>query len=124
MSWSTEDQIDQSVAWDPASGYVTVAPGVGSGYANVQNANWNASGANPAATGWDQVLQFGLSRFIDAKTRPLVPQNTVPVQTRPGLLGGTSTGAAGSVGGISMQWVWLGIGVLVLLAAFGRKAAG
>ena len=119
MSWSTEDAIDQSVTWDPANGYVDASALPGN--ANVQNANWNASGANPAASGWDQVLQFGLSRYIDAKTRPLVPQNTVPVQTRTGILGGTTT-AAGVSGGISMQWIWLGIGVLVLLAAFGRKA--
>ena len=107
------------MVWDSNTGYVASA--VTPDYAiNAGGANWNPSGANPAAGSWDDVLKFGLSRFIDAKTRPLTPQNTAPVLQRSGILGGTSTGTAA---GIPMSWVWIGIAVLVGMAALSRKAA-
>lgn len=107
------------LVWDSNTGYV--ASSVTPDYAiNAGGANWNPSGANPAAGSWDDVLKFGLSRFIDAKTRPLTPQNTAPVLQRSGTLGGMSTGT--TAGGIPMAWVWIGIAVLVGMAALSRKA--
>jgi hypothetical protein len=109
-----------TLTWDANTGFTSATAATDFGI-NVQGANWNPSGANPAAGSWDDVLKFGLSRFIDAKTRPLSPQNTAPVLQRTGTLGGVSTGTAA---GIPMAWVWLGIAVLVGMAAFGRNAAG
>ena len=118
-SWSNDDAVDRDVTWDPANGYVSALPE--SATVNLQNANWNPSAVNPAASSWEQVLQGGLTRLIDAKTRPLIPQNTQPVQT-------TSSAGGVSAAGLSLPsltsknaLVWIGIAALVLLVAVSRK---
>ncbi|MGQ0750602.1 MAG: hypothetical protein ACT4PS_08715 [Betaproteobacteria bacterium] len=46
---------------------------------NQPSATWSPQAANPHAQSWGDVLKFGLARIIDAKTRPVAPENTVPV---------------------------------------------
>jgi hypothetical protein len=43
-----------------------------------QGADISPSAANPAAESWLDVMKFGISRVIDARTRPVSPENTKP----------------------------------------------
>lgn len=47
-------------------------------YVNSPSAVWTPQAVNPAAGSWADVLKYGLARTIDAKTRPLYPENAMP----------------------------------------------
>jgi hypothetical protein len=42
-------------------------------------AGFSPSTVNPNASSWDEVLKYGISRTIDAVTRPVQLQNTYPL---------------------------------------------
>jgi len=104
------------IAFDPNTGYSqSVFDANWNPTINVQSANWMPSAVTPGAGSWDDVLRFGLGRLIDAKTRPLMPSNTVPVtQVRP-------AGASASLMSAQSPLVWVLLGAVVLAVAFGTK---
>lgn len=52
-------------------------------WANLPSAVYTPAALNPAAGSWDDVFKYGLSRIIDAKVRPVRPENTQPLLTAP-----------------------------------------
>lgn len=75
---------------------------------NLPSAVWSPGSVNPAASTWDQVLQYGVSRIIDAKVRPVRPENTAPLlQRQVSYLPGS--------GGFADLLPWLLIGGVALL---------
>lgn len=100
-----------TLTWNTDTGF-TYATQSTDPLVNQQSANWAPQGVNPAAGSWSDVLKFGLSRVIDAKTRPLAVSNTMPVQTT----GAFATNAAmpGYLG-VNMGAIIIG---LVIVGAF------
>ncbi len=95
-------------------GYINKSQLADASVVNRQSIDFSPKAVNANASSWDDVLKFGLARLIDAKTRPIAPQNTQPV-----LL--TDDNGKPISGGTSL--FWLAVGGLVLLAAFGGKSA-
>lgn len=88
--------------------------------ANQASAYWAPSAVNPAASSWDDVLKFGLARVIDAKVRPVTPENTIPYYQRKPYYS-PITGAPVDTGN---WWMWLllagvGVGIFVLAGKSG-----
>ncbi|HYC45374.1 MAG TPA: hypothetical protein VED01_07780 [Burkholderiales bacterium] len=73
----TDDDGSTIVLGDNGSFWSTPAPD--SYFTNMPSANWSPSSVNPAANSWGDVLKFGLARVIDAKTRPMYLENTLPL---------------------------------------------
>jgi hypothetical protein len=67
---------DAPQTWDDSLGYVPAA--VGDPIVNQSSVSWDPSAINPNAGSVDDLLKFGLARLIDAKTRPVAPENVVP----------------------------------------------
>jgi hypothetical protein len=72
----TDDDGSTMTFADSGANWSTPAPE--SYFVNARSANWSPAAANPAANSWSDVLKFGLARAIDAKTRPLYLENTLP----------------------------------------------
>lgn len=100
-----------TLTWNDDTGFIASTNATDS-LINQQSANWSPSGANPAAGSWEDVLKYGLSRYVDAKTRPLTVSNTVPVQTT-GLF--SANPAMPGVLGVNMGAIVIG---LVIVGAF------
>lgn len=64
---------------------------------NQTQPGFTPASVNPGASTWDQVLQNGFSRLIDAKVRAVTPTNTIPVMQ------GTGTVNLGNVGAINLR---------------------
>lgn len=82
--------------------YSYVASTDATDFVNVPSANWSPASANPAAGSWEDVLKFGLARTIDAKTRPVRPENVQPLYQQPQIF----ASSAGDLFGIPPM-VWL-----------------
>lgn len=79
-------------------------------YANLPSAVFSPAAVNPAAGSWEDVLKYGLSRVIDAKIRPVRPENTQPIlaATNYRLPGGLTLGAI-------LPWLLIaGVGLIVV----------
>jgi hypothetical protein len=94
-----------TLTYDEVSGYYYSTPGASDGI-NAALSGFNPQTANPSAATWDQVLQRGFARTIDAITRPLELQNAQPVLQQPAFVRwNTGTGAQGV--GLSQQGLLL-----------------
>ncbi len=119
MGLQTQVYDDGStLTWDDDTGFRTASQATDY-QVNRASAAWTPQSVNPAASSWDQVLQFGLARLIDAKTRPVQPENTVPVRLADGTL--LYQSAKTYVG--PQVWVWVALAALVGFVAFGKKSA-
>jgi hypothetical protein len=100
-----------TLSFTPDYGYVAATERTDT-YYNTPSASWGPSAANPSATSWEDVLKFGLARTIDATTRAVKPENTVPVyKNNPAPVGGLT------VGGVAISLpVLLVIGAIAFLA--------
>lgn len=78
---------------------------------NLASAVWTPQSVNPGAGSWESVLKMGLSRIIDAKIRPVRPENTMPLYSPIGINGMTLGG-----GGLMNLLPWLLIGGVALFA--------
>lgn len=76
---------------DPGTGYATVAP---SSVPQNVSAGFDPSAVTPGASSWTDVLQYGITRLIDAKTTPPPPANTTPQMTPSQALIGASVPAS------------------------------
>ena len=77
---------------------------------NQASASYGPGAVSSGAGSWEDVLRFGLTRAIDAKVRPVRPENTVPLLSRSPYYVGTA-----GAGGLSGMLPWLIIGGVVLL---------
>lgn len=82
---------------------------------NRQGAVWTPQSVNPAANSWEDVLKFGMSRLIDAKVRPVVPNNTLPYYQN----AYSPPPPAFSPGGAG--WAWLILGAVAVAAVIAFK---
>jgi hypothetical protein len=71
-----------TLTWDDQYTTVLATPGTDDVLLNRGSASYSPQGVNAAASTWDDVLKLGFSRAIDAKVRPVRPENTVPVLSR------------------------------------------
>lgn len=84
-------------------------------WANLPSAVYSPASMNPAAGSWDDVLKFGLSRIIDAKVRPVRPENTQPILTKPNyrLPGSFDFGAL-------LPWLVIGAVAVLVVGKYAR----
>jgi hypothetical protein len=89
-----------------------------------QGADISPSAANPAAESWTDVLKFGLSRVIDARTRPVSPENTKATLQQAGPAATSPATAAGLVANPKAQQLALLLLAGVVIAAIVFKSRG
>jgi hypothetical protein len=86
-----------------------------------QGADISPQSANPNAESWMDVLKFGLSRVIDARTRQVSPENTSP-RLKPAT-SATSSPAAALLADPKVKMALLLIaGVVVVALVMKRRA--
>jgi len=98
------DDDGSTLTFDPVSGFATATPSNDQGI-NASVAGFQPQLFNPAAQNFQDVLLNGISRSIDAVTRPLELQNAQPVLQRSAYVR-YNTGA-GPVTAVSQQGLFL-----------------
>lgn len=106
-----------TLTWDDQYTTVQATPATDGAVLNRASAYYSPETVNPNASTWEDVLKLGLSRTIDAKVRPVRPENTVPVLSR--------TQLAQQQAAQNRMFMWIAAGgiALLILGGFLRRAA-
>lgn len=109
-----------TLTFNPNTGYTSATNATDN--VNAAVSGWSPGSVTPGATTWEQVLQMGITRTIDAVTRPAQLTNTQPVLL-PGQAVRYNAGLAPSNLQINTSALWLGALAVVAFLAFGRGHA-
>ena len=110
MAMNTQIFDDGStLTYDDVTGFTSATD---SPYINNSSAVWSPAAVNPNATTWGDVLAQGFTRIIDAKVRPIRPENTTPILASNR---GYYQALQGGAGGFADLIPWLIIGGIALV---------
>ena len=89
---------------------------------NIPVDGWDPSTVNPNASTWDDVLRLGVSRTVDAITRPVQLTDTRPTLSQPATSTRFNTGApaAQSIAGVPLTLI-VGAAIIAAIAYFAFK---